>query len=71
VSDVLPMRVNKLAQHLRAHNIGQLEIKKRGVENDPEKLRRELKLSGSNVATLLIANFGGRPVAILAQRVAM
>ena len=33
-------------------SIGQLEIKKRGVDIDPEKLRRDLKLRGDNAATL-------------------
>lgn len=69
VRDVLPLRVGKLAQYFRAHNIGQLEIKKRGVDIDPEKLRRELKLRGSNAATLLITPMGGRPVAIVAERI--
>lgn len=70
VSDVLPLRVSKLARHFRAHNVGQLEIKKRGVDIDLEKLRRELKLRGTNTATLLITPMGGRPVAILAERIA-
>lgn len=71
VTDILPMRVAKLAQHLRALSIGQLEIKKRGVDIDPEKLRRDLKLRGSNAATLLITKMGGRPVAILAERIVL
>jgi hypothetical protein len=71
VDDILPMRVAKLAQQLRAHNIGQLEIKKRGIDIDPEKLRRELKLRGSSAATLLITKMGGRPMAILAERIVL
>ena len=54
---------------LRERHIGQLEIKKRGVDIDPEKLRRDLKLRGNNAATLLITQIAGRPTAILAQRV--
>ena len=69
VEDVMPFRVDKLANHLRAHNIGQLEIKKRGVDLDPDKLRRDLKLRGNNAATLLITPIAGRATAILAQRV--
>lgn len=69
VQEVLPLRVRTLARHLRAKQIGHLEIKKRGVEIEPEKLRRDLRLSGSNVATLLIAPIAGRPIAILARRV--
>ncbi len=69
VSDVLPLEVRRLARHIADRAIGQLEIKKRGVEIDPEKLRRELKLRGNNEATLLITNVDGRYAAILAQRV--
>ncbi len=69
IDDVLPLRVRTLADHLRSHNIGKLEIKKRGVEIDPEKLRRDLELRGLNAATLLIVQVAGRPTAILARRV--
>jgi hypothetical protein len=69
VEEVMPFRIDKLAKHLAAHDIGQLEIKKRGVDINPEKLRRDLKLRGNNSATLLITPIAGRATAILAQRV--
>lgn len=69
VDDILPLRVRTLAQHLRARGMGQLEIKKRGVDIDPEKLRRDLKLRGEAPATLLITRISRRPAAILAHRV--
>jgi hypothetical protein len=69
VEEVMPYRVDKLARHLSARNVGQLEIKKRGVDLNPEKLRRDLKLRGNNSATLLITPIAGRATAILAQRV--
>ena len=69
VEEVMPFRTDKLAKHLAAHNIGQLEIKKRGVDLNPEKLRRDLKLRGDNAATLLITPIGNRATAILAHRV--
>jgi hypothetical protein len=69
VEDVLPLRVKSLAAHLREHGIGQLEIKKRGLEISPEQLRRELKLRGSGTATLLLTPIAGRASAILAQRI--
>jgi hypothetical protein len=70
VDAVLPLRTQALARHLREYRVGQLEIKKRGVDIVPEKLRRELKLRGDNTATLLIAKVAGRATAILAHRVA-
>jgi hypothetical protein len=69
VEEVLPFRIDKLGKHLAAHNIGQLEIKKRGIELDADKLRRELKLRGDNAMTLLITPIAGRTTAILADRV--
>jgi hypothetical protein len=70
IDDVLPLRTQSLATHLRSRGIGRLEIKKRGVDIVPEKLRRDLKLRGDNAATLLIAKVAGRPTAILAHRIA-
>jgi hypothetical protein len=69
VDDILPLRKQSLAKHLRDRHIGQLEIKKRGVDIVPEKLRRELKLRGDNAATLLITKVAGRPAAIIAHRI--
>jgi hypothetical protein len=68
VADVLPLQLRKIAAYLHERAIGQLEIKKRGVDIDPEKLRRDLKLVGDHAATLLITRVGGRPTAILARR---
>jgi THUMP domain-like len=69
VTDVMPLRTRTLVQLLRSRNIGQLEIKKRGVDTDVEKLRRDLKLRGENTATLLITPIAGRPTAIVAKRI--
>ncbi len=69
VEEVLILQSHILARHLRSRSIGRLEIKKRGVDIDPEKLRRELRLHGDNWATLLITRVSGRPAAILAHRV--
>jgi hypothetical protein len=68
IESVLPLRVRAIAQHLRKQGIGRLEIKQRGVDVDPEKLRRDLKLRGDNAATLLITPVSGRPAAIVARR---
>ena len=69
VDEILTLEIRKLAQHLRTLGVGQLEIKKRGIEIAPEKFRRDLKLRGSNAATLLITQIAGKPIAILAKRV--
>ncbi len=68
VVDQLPLRVKTLSKHLQSLDLGQLEIKKRGVDTDPEKLRRQLKLRGSASATLLLTRLGASEIALLARR---
>jgi SAM-dependent methyltransferase len=69
IEDVLPLRMRAIAEHLRERGIGRLEVKKRGVDIDPDELRRELKLRGDNAATLLITRIVDRPAAIVALRI--
>lgn len=69
VDEVMPFRERDIAGTLRARHIGQLEIKKRGVEIDPDQFRRSLKLRGTVSATLLITHINNRPAAILAHRI--
>jgi hypothetical protein len=54
VEEVLSLDIRDLKAAIASRQIGQLEIKKRGVDLDPEKLRRQLKPNGPNAATLLI-----------------
>ena len=68
VLDQLPLRVATLSQHLRGLHIGQLEIKKRGVDTDPERLRKQLKLRGDQGATLLLTTVGASRIALLTRR---
>jgi hypothetical protein len=67
--DILPLKTRELSRYLRQRGIGRLEIKKRGVDVDPERLRRQLKLRGDREAVLLVTRLAGRPAAILAHRV--
>ncbi len=69
VCEVLPFRVQPLKALLTSRGVGQLEIKKRGVEHDPEQIRRQLSLSGEASATLLITRIERRVTAIVARRV--
>lgn len=69
VRDVLPLDVKKIAAYLRERNIGRVEIKKRGVDHDPETVRKQLRLHGENAATLLLTKLNGKHVAIVAMRI--
>lgn len=61
-----PKAINSL---LRAHGIGTLEIKKRGMDVDPAAFRRKLTLRGDQAATLILSRVGEQRIAILADRV--
>jgi len=69
VTDVLPLDRKQLAGLFSQRGVGRLEIKKRGCEIDPELLRKQLRLSGSNEATLLLTPVAGKLTAIIARRV--
>ena len=68
VLEQLPPREKPLAAALRARNIGGLEIKKRGVEIDPNQLLRRLKPRGDQEATVLLTRLGKKEVALLTER---
>ncbi len=68
--DVLPLDRKQLKSYCREHGIGRLEIKKRGVEFSPERLREEIIGSGDEVATILVAPVQGQVRAMIARRLA-
>ncbi|WP_439591773.1 THUMP-like domain-containing protein [Microbacterium sp.] len=69
VREVLPADPKALSRALRERGIGRLEIKKRGVDIDPARLRTQLKLRGDASATLFVTRIGSKRTAILADRV--
>lgn len=68
VAEVLPFDRKRLRGLLRQRGIGRLEIKVRGVDEDPERIRRDLRLQGSGEAVLLVARACRQVMAILARR---
>jgi hypothetical protein len=69
VQGLFPLRIRDIGAHLRQRKVGQIEIKKRGLDIDPQKLRRRLSPRGDEAATLLITPIAGRPAVILARRI--
>lgn len=67
VVEVAPFDRKRLKAMLRQRRIGRLEVKKRGVDVDVERLRRELRVPGDEAATLLIAPIAGQVTVILAD----
>jgi SAM-dependent methyltransferase len=68
VLEVLPYHVREIKAWLTARHIGRLEIKKRDVPLEPDKVRRELAGVGDQSATVLLAKIGGRVQAIVVRR---
>ncbi|MDZ4819432.1 MAG: hypothetical protein SGJ20_10715 [Planctomycetota bacterium] len=71
ILETMPYKPKLLKPWLRERGIGRLEVKKRGVDLEPEKVRRELTVSGDQSATLLLCRVEGRITAIIGQRVAV
>lgn len=68
VLEVLPNGVKALRRWVRDHDVGMLEIKKRGVDLDPAVLRRQLAPRGSRPATLVLARTPSGAVALVVRR---
>jgi SAM-dependent methyltransferase len=69
VRETMAANPKAISAALKAHGIGRLEIKKRGVDIDPAVFRKKLALRGDQEATLILARIGDQRRAILADRV--
>ncbi len=69
VLEVMPYRPARLKAWLAERRIGQLEIKKRGVTEDPAVVRKQLNATGDQAATLILMPIQRSVTAILARRV--
>jgi hypothetical protein len=69
VREVMPFDVRKLRAYCREQQVGQLEIKKRGVEIDPARVRKDIIATGENAAVVIIVRLAGSVKAVVAERV--
>jgi SAM-dependent methyltransferase len=69
VVEAFPFDERLLRKELAVRGIGQLEIKKRGVDIDPAVLRKRLSLKGRESGTLIVTRVAGRHTALLVERV--
>ncbi|MBM2619230.1 methyltransferase domain-containing protein [Actinoplanes sp. LDG1-06] len=67
ITDVLAFSLKRLRALLRERGVGRLEIRKRGSALEPEQLRRDLKLSGPNGASIVLTRVAGAPTVILCK----
>jgi hypothetical protein len=66
---MLPFDRKRLKAYCRQHNIGCLEVKKRGVDIEPNRLAREIASAGDEPATIFLAPIGGQVMAIVTRRI--
>ena len=67
VTDVLPFSLKRLRILLRDRGVGRIEILKRGSALEPEQLRRDLRPSGPNAASLVLTRVAGAPTTLICQ----
>ena len=65
ITDVLPFSLKRLRTLLRERRVGRVEILKRGSALDPERLRRDLRLAGSEPASLVLTRVAGAPTVVV------
>jgi hypothetical protein len=60
VDDVFGFQLKTLRTWLRDRGVGKLTIKKRGTAVEPEVLRKQLRLTGDNTATIVLTRVSNR-----------
>lgn len=68
ILETLPYNEKVLRRWVREHDIGTLEIKKRGIDVDPARLRKRLAPSGDAAATLIISRSPAGSVVFVVRR---
>ena len=61
----LPWRIKDVAAALREHDIGAVDIRRRGLAGDVEAIRKQLKLSGKGRATVAMTRHRDQPWCVI------
>lgn len=67
VIDTMPFGLKRLKSYLRDRNVGRLTIKKRGTAVVPEQLRKQLVLTGTEEATIVLTRVAGNQQVLLVE----
>jgi hypothetical protein len=67
VIDSAPWDQKRLPARLRALDVGAVDIRRRGLAGDVDRLHRQLKLSGARRVTLVMTRVADRPWALVCQ----
>ncbi|MGI5212067.1 THUMP-like domain-containing protein [Plantactinospora sp. CA-290183] len=69
IVDTLPFSLKRLRTLLRGRDIGRVEILKRGSALEPERLRRDLRLTGTRPLSLVLTRVADAPTVLLCHPV--
>ncbi len=69
VEEAMPFSLKRLRAALREREVGRLTVKKRGSALVPEQLRRDLRLSGPNEATIVLTRVAAAQTVLLCHPV--
>ncbi len=69
VDDWFPFQLKRLRAYLRERGIGRVTVKKRGSPLEPDRLIRDLRLSGEDERTIFLTHLRGKPIVIIARMV--
>jgi hypothetical protein len=65
IEDWLPFNLKRLREYLRARDVGEVTVKKRGSPLQPEELIRMLRLRGDDQRVLFLTHLDGAPITIV------
>ena len=65
IEDWFAFNVKRLREYLRARNVGEITVKKRGSPLQPEELIRMLRLHGDNQRVVFLTHLDGAPITIV------
>jgi hypothetical protein len=67
VLDWFPFQLKRLRAYLRAHNVGEVVVKKRASPLDPETLIHSLRLEGDEKRTLFLTHLKGKAIVVITE----
>lgn len=67
VLDTMPFGLKRLKAYLRDRNVGRITIKKRGTAVVPEQLRKQLVLTGTEEATIVLTRVAGNQQVLVVE----
>lgn len=64
-----PFQLKRLKKYVREHNLGVVEVKKRGSPIDPNEMARMLRGRGDQAATVFLTRVQGEPAVLVGRRI--